>query len=125
MGAVEAVEFLKKDHGDVGTGFRQEFAEDKPYRSLLQRNDKMLSEMLEMFDWNKDDAAWCEEYDKKKDQDMQKLIRLRRRVYFELSGWREMKEDFGRGDVSCLRDIRVPLVTSRSPLLAMKDEFNE
>lgn len=125
MGAVEAVEFLKKDHGDVGTGFRQEFAEDKPYRSLLQRNDKMLSEMLEMFDWHKDDAAWCEEYDKKKDQDMQKLIRLRRRVYFELSGWREMKEDFGRGDVSCLRDIRVPLVTSRSPLLAMKDEFNE
>lgn len=125
MGAVEAVEFLRKDHGDVGTGFRQEFAEDKPYRSLLQRNDKMLSEMLEMFDWHKDDTAWCEEYDKKKDQDMQKLIRLRRRVYFELSGWREMKEDFGRGDVSCLRDIRVPLVTSRSPLLAMKDEFNE
>lgn len=127
MGAVEAVEFLQNDHGDVGSGFRKDFAEDKPIKSILQRNGKTLEDLLQMFDWTQDDADWQSEYElgfQGKDN-IEKLIRLRRRIAFEVGGWRESKEDFGRGDVSCMRDIRTPLVTSRSPLKAMKDEFNE
>lgn len=126
MGAIEAVKFIQDDHGDKVPpgGFRKTFAEDKPYKSLLQRNGKTLEDILQMFKWTEDDAAWCAEYDKK-NNDQEKLIRYRRRVYFDVCGWRDIKEDFGRGDVSCLRDIRTPLVTSRSPLKAMKDEFEE
>jgi hypothetical protein len=129
MAAVDAVEFLISDHGDVENGapkdgFRKEFAEDLPYRSLLQRSGKSLPDVLKIFDWTEDDAKWCAEYSKK-DNDIQKLIRYKRRICFEVGGWRELNEDFGRGDVSCLRDIRTPLVTSRTPLKVMKDEFNE
>lgn len=123
MAAPEAVEFLIEDHGDIGKGFRGDFAADKPYRSLLQRHYKTLEEMLEMFDWKKDDAEWVAEYDKRKN-DVKNLVKFRRRVEFCACGWRELKEDFGRNDVSCLRDLRLPLVTSRTPLKAMKDEFN-
>ena len=37
--ATEAVDFLIKDHGDKNPpgGFRQDFAEDAPYRSILRR----------------------------------------------------------------------------------------
>ena len=123
MAAIEAVEFLKNDHGDIGRGFRGAFSDDEPYRSLLQRNEKTLDEVLELFDWKEDDGAWTEEYSGKKDN--MKLIRSRRKVAFCIGGWRELNEDFGRGDVSCLREIRTPLVTSRSPLKAIKDEFDE
>jgi len=125
MGAPEAVDFLIKDHGDVNPqqGFRKEFAEDHPYKSLLQRNDVTLEDLLKMFDWKQDDADWIKEYDKDKN-DVKELVRLRRRIDFAVCGWRELKEDFGRNDVSCIRDLRLPLVTSRTPLRAMKDEFN-
>lgn len=127
MGAVEAVEFLQKDHGDIGSGFRQSFAEDLPIKSLLQRQGKTVEDLLKMFDWNEDDAKWQAEYDRgpQGEDDIGNLIRLKRRISFAIGGWRETKEDFERGDVSCMRDIRVPFVTSRSPLKAMKDEFNE
>lgn len=124
MGAKEAVDFLIEDHGDVGKGFREDFAQDKPYKSILQRSGKTLDEILELFDWKDDCDKWVQEYGKQK-KDMEKLIRYRRRVCFCIGGWREFNEDFGRGDVSCLRDIRTPLVTSRSPLKAAKDEFDE
>ena len=126
MAASEAVQFIISDHGDKSPsgGFRKDFAEDKPYRSILQRNDKMLSEVLDLFDWNEDSDKWVAEYKKSKGQDITNLVRYRRRVCFCIGGWREFNEDFGRGDVSCLRDIRTPLVTSRSPLKSMKDEFD-
>lgn len=123
MGAVEAVSLLIEDHGDKGSGFRQEFADDKPYRSLLQRQGKTLEELLQLFDWQEDDAIWSSEYDKKP-SDIDKLIKFRRRVCFDVTGWRDLYEDFGRGDVACLGDIRTPLVTSRSPLKAMMDDFS-
>lgn len=125
MAAPEAVQFLIDDHGDRDpmSGFRQAFYEDKPYRSLLQRNDKTLEDLLKMFSWKEDDAAWTKEYDKKKN-DIKELVKYRRRVEFCVCGWRELREDFGRNDVSCLRDMRLPLVTSRTPLKAMKDEFD-
>lgn len=125
MGAPEVVDFLIKDHGDVNPeqGFRKEFAEDRPYKSLLQRNDVTLEDLLKMFDWKQDDADWIKEYDKD-ENDVKELVRLRRRIDFAVCGWRELKEDFGRNDVSCIRDLRMPLVTSRTPLRAMKDEFN-
>ena len=126
MSAPEAVQFLIKDHGDKdpSSGFRKDFAEDKPYKSILQRNDKMLDEVLDLFDWREDSDKWVEEYKKEKGKEFTKLVRYRRMVCFCIGGWREFNEDFGRGDVSCLRDIRTPLVTSRSPLKAMKDEFD-
>ena len=126
MAAKEAVQFLIEDHGDKTplSGFRKTFAEDKPYMSILQRNEKTLEDVLDLFDWNEDSDKWVEEYKKKKGQDIGKLVRYRRRACFCIGGWREFNEDFGRGDVSCLRDIRTPLVTSRSPLKAMKDEFD-
>ena len=126
MAAKEAVQFLIEDHGDKTppSGFRKTFAEDKPYMSILQRNEKMLEDVLDLFDWNEDSDKWVEEYKKKKGQDIGKLVRYRRSACFCIGGWREFNEDFGRGDVSCLRDIRTPLVTSRSPLKAMKDEFD-
>lgn len=124
MGAKEAVDFLIEDHGDVGKGFREDFAQDKPYRSILQRNGKTLDEVLKLFDWKDDCDKWVQEYNKPKN-DMEKLIRYRRMVGFCIGGWREFNEDFGRGDVSCLMDMRTPLVTSRSPLKAAKDEFDE
>ena len=124
MGAKEAVDFLIEDHGDVGKGFREDFAQDKPYKSLLQRNDKTLDEILELFDWKDDCDKWVQEYNKPK-PDMEKLIRYRRCVCFCICGWRELNEDFGRGDVSCMRDMRTPHVTSRTPLKASKDDFDE
>lgn len=126
MSAKEAVEFIQKDHGDyaVGSGFVGDFANDKPMKSLLQRNNKDLDKVLQTFDWHDDDNKWVEEYNSDK-PDIYKLVRFRRRVCFCIGGWRELNEDFGRGDVSCLRDIRTPLVTSRSPLKAAKDEFDE
>lgn len=129
MGAVDAVKFLKSDHGDVGSGFRDAFAKDRPYMSLLQRNKKMLKELLDMFDWKDDADLWVKEYKKSESKsegsDTDKLVRYKRRTYFCLCGWRELNEDFGRGDVSCLRDLRTPLVTSRTPLKEMEAEFND
>lgn len=125
MAAPEAVQFLIDDHGDKGSGYREDFAQDKPYRSLLQRNGKTLEELLKLFEWAEDDATWVAEYDKKKGQQMEKLVRFRRRVCFDIGGWRELREDFTRGDVDCIRDMRTPFVTSRTPLRAMKDEFNQ
>ncbi len=128
MGAKEAVEFLIEDHGDVNPpkGFRKDFAEDLPIKSLLQRGDKTLDELLDIFSWKEEDGLWREEYNKPADsQDEMKMIRYRRRIAFCVGGWRELNEDFGRGDVSCLREIRTPLVTSRSPLMASKDEFDD
>ena len=126
MGATEAVDFIIKDHGDLTEipGFRKDFADDKPIKSLLQRNNKTLDEVLDLFEWKKDSDEWVKEYHKGKDQNVIKLVRYRRRVEFCVCGWRELNEDFGRGDVSCLRDIRTPLVTSRSPLKAAKDDFS-
>jgi hypothetical protein len=124
MGAKEAVELLIEDHGDVGKGFRKDFADDKPIKSLLQRRNMTLDEILEKFKWKDDCDKWVQEYNKKK-PDIEKLIRYRRCVCFCIGGWRDLNEDFGRCDVSCMRDIRVPLVTSRSPLRAAKDEFDE
>lgn len=126
MAAKEAVEFLIKDHGDKSppSGFRKDFADDKPIESLLQRNDKTLDEVLELFDWKPDCDKWTQEYNSPKPQ-VEKLIRYRRRVCFCIGGWRELNEDFRRCDVSCLREIRTPLVTSRSPLRSARDEFDE
>lgn len=126
MAASDAVEFLIKDHGDVvePSGFRKDFAEDKPYKSILQRQDKTLGDVLDLFDWKPDNNKWVSEYNKS-EPEIEKLIRYRRCVEFCVCGWREFNEDFGRGDVSCLRDIRTPLVTSRSPLRSSRDEFNE
>lgn len=120
MSAPEAVQMLIDDH----EAFKEDFAKDAPCKSLLQRQGMTLDSMLDMFNWQSDDDAWVAEYDKGGDAEIEKLIRYRRRVYFDVGGWRDINEDFGRGDVSCLRDIRVPFVTSRSPLQAMKDEFN-
>lgn len=124
MGAKEAVDFIIEDHGDVGKGFREDFAKDKPYRSILQRNGKTLDEVLKLFDWKDDCDKWVKEYGKDSPE-MERLVRYRRCVSFCIDGWREFNEDFGRGDVSCLIDMRTPLVTSRSPLKAAKDEFDE
>jgi len=123
MAATEAVEFIIEDQGkDADSGFRKEFADDRPYRSILQRQDKTLDEVLEMFKWEEDSDKWLDEY--KGEKDMGKMVMYRRRASFCVGGWREFNEDFGRGDVSCLRDIRTPLVTSWAPLKAMKDEFD-
>ena len=124
MAAIEAVDFMMKDHGDIGEGFREDFAKDKPYKSILQRQGKELDDVLKLFDWNEDGALWTAEYAKPANsQDKMNLIKYRRRVAFCVGGWREFNEDFKRGDVSCLRDIRTPLVTSRTPLKSAKDEF--
>lgn len=123
MGAVEAIKFLIDDHGDKGSGFREAFAKDEPYRSLLQRNGKTLDEVLELFKWDDDDKEWVSEYTSPDKRKIDNLTKYRRRVDFAVTGWREINEDFGRGDVSCLRDIRTPLVTSRSPMRIARDEF--
>lgn len=122
MAAVDAVKFIQDDHGDVGKGTREDFAQDKPYKSILQRQDKTLDDVLDLFDWADDSQEWSKEYSDKAEFD--KLVRYRRRVGFCVGGWREFNEDFGRGDVSCLRDLRTPFVTSRSPLKAMVEEFD-
>ncbi len=124
MAAVEAIEFLKKDHGDKGSGAREDFAQDRPYRSLLQRQEKTLPEVLEIFEWQSDDTKWISEYSQP-EPEVEKLIRYRRRVSFCVGGWRELNEDFRRSDVSCIKDLRTPFVTSRSPIRASKDDFNE
>lgn len=123
MAAIPSVNFLINDHGDKCSGFRKTFAEDKPYKSLLQRGGHTLESLLQLFRWDPDNALWVAEYSKPK-KDNEKLARYRRRVCWCVGGWRDVKEDFGRCDVSCLRDIRVPLVTSRSPMRAARDEFN-
>lgn len=128
MAAQDAVQFLISDHGDTGPlkGFRKTIAEGKPLRSLLQRNNKTFSEVLDLFDWKPDCNKWVEEYKKSGESgnpDHQKLIRYRKCVEFCIGGWRELQEDFNRSDESCLHDILTPLVTSRSPLKAAKDEF--
>lgn len=131
MAAVDAVQFLIEDNGDRTasgelSGFRKDFAEDKPYRSILQRTKRGLDEVLEMFDWRDDGDKWVEEYHKTDGgPDFGKLVKYRRRVAFCIGGWREFNEDFGRGDVSCLRDLRTPFITSRSPLKQSKREFDE
>lgn len=124
MPASKAVEMLIKDAGSKGEGFRGEFAKDEPIRSILQRQGKSIEKMLEIFDWKEDDAAWVSEYGTDNGGDNQRLVKYRRRMFFDVGGWRDVYEDFARGDVSCLRDIRTPLVTAQSPLREMKEEFN-
>ena len=123
MAAPEAVNFIISDHGDKGSGFRQTFALDLPYKSVLQRNGVTMEDLLALFDWNPDDAAWVSEYFKT-DNDVKNLVKFRRRTDFCVCGWRDIKEDFGRNDVSCIRDIRHPLVTYRTPFRVARDEFN-
>lgn len=129
MSAKDAVQFLIEDNGDKSpsSGFRKDFAEDMPYKSILQRKGKDLGEVLDMFDWNEDCNKWIDEYHKSESggADMSKLVKYRRMVSFCIGGWREFNEDFGRGDVSCIRDLRTPCVTSRTPLKQAKREFDE
>lgn len=128
MSAKDAVQFIIDDHGDKTppSGFRRDFAKDDAIKSILQRNNKTLEEVLKMFDWKEDSDKWVDEYKKYANgaQDVSKLVKHRRCAGFCVCGWREFNEDFGRGDVSCLRDIRTPLVTSRSPLRAAKTAFD-
>ena len=127
MAAQDAVDFLITDHGDKDppSGFRQKFAADEPYKSVLQRNGKSLEELLEIFDWSEEDNQWVNEYNKPKGRDKNKLIRLRRAVGFLVSSWREGYEDLGEFDVSCLRRIRTPYVTSRTPLKVLRKELEK
>ena len=129
MAAKDAIDFLIDDQGDYAgkearSGFMKEFADGRPVRSLLQRGGKTLDEALKLFDWKDDDRLWREEYTKP-DADNRKLAEYRRRVYFCVGGWRDLRDDFGRGDVSCLRDIRTPLATSRTQLREARDGFGE
>lgn len=123
MTALDAVQFLIDDHGDKGSGARGDFAMDRPIKSILQRSGKTLDDMLDMFDWKEDDASWTAEYDNQQNS-IPELIKYRRRVCFSVCGWREVLEDFGRGDVACMGDLRTPFVASRTPLKVMKDEFD-
>ena len=127
--AEKMVDFLLENQGDCvkdsPTGYRKDFADDKPLRSILQRSGKSLEDILDMLDWKEDNDSWLDEYKKKPGPDITKSVIYRRRMFFLIGCWREFNEDFGRGDVSCLRDLRTPLVTSRTPLKTMRDEFNE
>lgn len=130
MAAKDAIDFLIDDQGDyvkkkAESGFMKEFADGKPVRSLLQRGGKTLEEALNLFDWKDDDQLWRNEYTKTEGADNDKLAEYRRRVYFCVGGWRDLSDDFGRGDVSCLRDIRTPLATSRTQLREARDGFGE
>ena len=131
--ATDAAQLLLKDGGDKQngslSGFRKAFAEDRPIQSLLQRQDKTLEDMLEAFDWHQadDESAKCyaDNFDPESPTGTDLQCTMRNRLYFLLCGWREIQEDFGREDVSCLRDLRTPCVTARTPLMAVKDVFKE
>lgn len=129
MSAYDAADFLVKDGGDLKvnkgggktlSGYRKTFAQDSPYTSILQRNDMDLDELLKMFDWKDANDEWSYEY-KKANHDLDKLARLRRAVAFQVTVWRELTEDLGQCDVSCLRALRTPCVTSRTPMMATRE----
>lgn len=124
MAAVEAVDFMISDHGDKSppSGFRRDFAEDKPIKSILQRNNISIPDLLKVFDFRPDDAEFEREY-AQEDRDDDKLIKYRKRSSFTIGLWREVKDDLEQYDVSCLRAIRTPYVTSRTPLRVLKDEI--
>lgn len=131
MNAKDAVQFMSEYQGDgFSSGFMGDFAENRPLRSVLQKKDVDLDKALEYFDWKNDCDEWVKEYKKGnnsngEEQDIAKLLLYRRRVCFSVCAWREFNEDFGRCDVSCMRDIRTPFVTSLTPLKSMKDEFDD
>ena len=127
MAAIPAVDFLINDHGDKvksgGSGFRKDFAEDKPIKSILQRQGKTVDQLLEIFDWRPDDALFVNEYNNKNNS-YQNLINYRRRVCFCVDGWRDIKEDLDQYDVGAMKFIRTPYVTSRTPLKQIRKEFD-
>lgn len=126
MSAKDGVKFLIKDHGDISpsSGLRDTFEKDNPYLSLLQRNDMSLDDIIKEFNWDEDDQEFLALYNGDA-AELPALMKNRSKVHFCVCATRELKEDFERGDVSCLNDLRLPLITSRTPLMAMQDEFNE
>lgn len=128
MSAKSAVEFLIEDHGDkdASNGARNDFANDKPYLSILQRNEVSLEDLLKKFDWTEDEQTFLSLYSANDERkSLNKLIKSRNRVNFMVCATREFNEDFGREDVSCLKDLRMPFLTSRTPLKSMRDEFSD
>lgn len=130
--ATQAINVLIDDHGDkkpVGddvtflSGFRRTFAEDKPYKSFLQRTDKELPDLLDEFDFKEDDNAWSQEYQKSIESDHDKLISYRHRIEFLIAARREFMEDYDGTDVEQIRMIRTPFVTSRTPLRSQREGF--
>ena len=105
-----ALKFLRKDI-DIA---HEQWVGTRQFMSLLQREDKNLSELLELFDPSEDIADWETEY-AKPDQKAPKLQQLRKRIAYLMASRKEFYEDYDteRTDVDFIRLLEVPYTDSK------------
>lgn len=102
---VSALNFLKEDNEKA----KKQWRDGKQFMSLLQREDKTLQDLLDLFDPQEDDQLWLQEYGNPK-QEAPKLQQYRKRLSFLHAARREFHEDYDPEltDVDFMRLLEVP-----------------
>lgn len=102
---VSALNFLKEDNEKA----KDQWLKGEQFRSLLQREEKELKDLLDLFDPTPDDEAWKEEY-YKAGSESPKLEKLRKRIAFLRAARKEFHEDYDHEltDVDFMRLLEVP-----------------
>lgn len=100
----DALEFLKDDLDKA----KKQWREGEQFKSLLQREDKSLDKLLELFDPQEDERDWDIEYNQKKRSPELRLYR--KRMAFLKASRKEFHEEYDDEftDVDFMRLLEIP-----------------
>jgi hypothetical protein len=100
----DALEFLKDDLDKA----KKQWREGEQFKSLLQREDKSLDKLLELFDPREDERDWDIEYNQKKRSPELRLYR--KRMAFLKASRKEFHEEYDDEytDVDFMRLLEIP-----------------
>lgn len=101
---IEALEFLKTDLEEA----KKQWRDGEQFKSLLQREEKDLNDLLDKFDPKPDENDWSSEYGNKKRR--HKLVLYRRRIAFLAASRKEFREEYDEEvtDVDFMRLLELP-----------------
>lgn len=118
---VPALEFLKNDIPKAVDQWMQ----DKPFKSLLQREGVNIDSLIALFDPSEDEAAWAEEYAGAARSN--KLQLYRKRIDFLRGSQKEFEEDYDPDvtDVDFMRLLEVPYTDSKYTIDWSIDEMKD
>lgn len=123
MAIQEALDFLIEDAKKA----KRQWAggEPLPFMSLLQRNDKTFSDLLQMFDASEDESAWSTEYEQAADP--LKLQIYRKRLAFLKGSRKEFYEEYDpeRTDVDFMRLLELPFTEPTDAMNFSKEEMKD
>lgn len=117
----DALEFLKDDLDKA----KKQWREGEQFKSLLQREDKSLDKLLELFDPQEDERDWDIEYHQKKRSPELRLYR--KRMAFLKASRKEFHEEYDDEytDVDFMRLLEVPYTDPKYVIECTLEELQD